>query len=244
MSESRPVANALQLLEALSESKAMSLADLSRRCRVPKPTALRYLRELTLQGYASRDERQGTYMLGAKVLELARSYRAQFDPLSIARSTIRELADLTGETAHLAILSDRSIVFIDIAESKQTLRAFVAIGEQLPVHCVASGIAILAHSESAVIKRVLEKPLQRFTSRTITSRSELMREIAAVKRNGFALADRLWKDDVVGISAPILASDKGVIGAIGVSLPKSRSTAKGVLALGRRVQAFAEKASR
>lgn len=236
---SRPVAKALQVLETLGRDREpRSLAEISRACGIAKATALRYLGEMAQRGYVCRNA-DGEYSIGARVLDLGRGFYGQFGALSAAHGALRALSEKTGETAHLGILQVPDIVYIDIVESPQRVRAFVEKGERLPAHCVAAGLAILTYSEPAQFDALLARPLDRFTSRTLVDRKSLLSEFRKVEKQGYAAALGQWKEEVVGISAPIFSFEHKVLGAIGVSLPSTRANKKRVAELGEVVMSTA-----
>jgi DNA-binding IclR family transcriptional regulator len=240
---SRSVLNALAILDMLGDGKrAASLADVSRRCAIPKATAFRYLAAFEQAGYATRNPRNGGYFLGTKVMDLGRRYYEQYEMLSIARDHLADLAIITGETAHLAVLNVPDVVYIDMAESPQRIRAFIDRGERLPAYCVASGRAILAHSPQDVIDAVISAGMKRHARNTITTRSGLMRELQKTALRGYATTPGEWRDDVIGISSP-LWSFGSVIGAVGISCPLSRVGQKQVEAMGKMVRATAGRIS-
>lgn len=240
---SRSVLNALALLDVLgSGRKPKPLAELARQCKLPKATALRYLVAFEESGYATKDSMTGGYLLGTMVMDLSRRFYDQFETLSIARDHLDVLAAQTGETSHLAILHVPFVVYIDMVEGPQRVRAFINRGERLPAYCVASGRAILAHSRSEDIEAVIAAGMEQHTKRTITTRSGLLRELQRTAERGYGVAAGQWRDDVVGISAPLFSLGQ-VVGAIGIACPTSRINQKHIEEKGELVRALAERIS-
>jgi IclR family transcriptional regulator, KDG regulon repressor len=236
---SRSILNALAILESLGSGKrARSLSELSRECRIPKATALRYLAAFEKSGYAARDARSGRYLLGIRVMDLSRRFYEQYEMLPLARDHLEDLAQATGETAHLAVLHAPDVVYIDMADSPQRVRAFIDRGERLPAYCVASGRAILAHSEPEVVETVMAAGMKRHTKNTITTRAGLLRELQRTAKRGYATTPGEWREDVIGISAPLHAFGS-VIGAIGISCPLSRVNQRKIDAMGEIVSSTA-----
>lgn len=240
---SRPVLNAVRVLETVADAnEPLSLAEVCRLCKVPKATALRYLAAFEQVGYVLRDP-DGRYSLGARVLALPRKYYGLERLLSIAREHLPELARATEETAHIGILQVPNICYIDIADSPQRIRAIVPRGEHLPAYCVASGRAILAHSSSEIIEGIIARGLTARTRFTITDSDRFRAELKRIARNGYAVNNGEWVEDVVGISAPLFSPEGQVFAAIGVSSPTSRVNAKRVKQLSNIVSGFAGKLS-
>lgn len=240
---SRPVMNAMRVLETVADgSKALTLAEVCRRCAIPKATALRYLAAFDQAGYVFRDQ-DGKYLLGARSLALPQKYYGPERLLSIARDKLPELAESTEETAHIGVLQMPNICYVDIADSPQRIRAIVPRGEQLPAYCVASGRAILAHSSEEFVKKIIAGGLKARTRFTITKPGDFRAELRRIARTGYAVNHGEWVEDVVGISSPLFAPEGSVFAAIGVSLPTSRVNAKRVKELGNIISTFARKLS-
>lgn len=238
------VLNALAILECFDRRHpCLSLAEISRRLGIPKATAYRNLAALERFGYVVWDKRASTYSLGAKVLELSRRFLDQYEVLSVARPVLADLAAETGETAHIGVLNGADVVYVDIAESPQRVRAYVARGDRLPAHCVASGKAILAHADDALIEAVIESGLEKLTDKTVSTREAFLKDLAATRERGYGLNLGEWMDEVGAASAPVFSHLGQVIGAIGVAGPISRITPQKAEAIGRIVRKHADRVS-
>lgn len=241
---SRPILNAIAILEALAECQgSQSLAELSKGCKLPKATALRYLSAFESTGYVSKSPNDGRYSLGVSVIALSRKFYSQEGLLSIARAKLGELARATGETAHLAVLHERDIVYVDIAEGSKSVRAIIPRGDRLPAYCVASGRAILANSNSSTVEAILARKLLARTKSTITDPDQFRAELKRVLKRGYCAAVGECIEDVVGISAPLFSPEGIVFAAIGISSPSARIKTKDIDALGEVVRAHARRLS-
>lgn len=241
---SRPVLNAIALLEALAERQgSQSLAELSKHCKLPKATALRYLSAFEKTGYVSKNPDDGRYSLGVRVVALSRKFYSKDGLLSIARARLGELAQATGETAHLAVLHEHEVVYVDIAEGSKSVRAIIPRGDRLPAYCVASGRAILASSSPSTIEAILARKLPARTKSTITDPDQFRAELKRVLKRGYCAALGECIEDVVGISAPLFSPDGNVFAAIGISSPSARIKTKDIDTLGEVVRAHAERLS-
>lgn len=66
--------------------------------------------------------------------------------------------------------------------------------------------------------------LRRYTRNTLTSIQELSKECALVKKRGFAGDEAGFADELRCIAAPIRVENNVIVGAIGISAPRSRFT--------------------
>jgi DNA-binding IclR family transcriptional regulator len=240
MLPSRPILNALRILEKVADAgQGLTLSEIGRHSGIPKATALRYLAAFEHAGYAICNPDSGKYSLGAKVLALPKKFYGAEGLLAVVRARLPDLAKVTEETAHIGVLQLPDIVYVDIAESPQRIRAIVPRGEHLPAYCVASGRAILAHSSEEIVENVIAGGLKQRTKFTIVKPAAYRAELKRIARDGYAANIGEWVEDVVGISAPLFGPEGQVFAAIGVSLPMSRVKPKRIKVLGDIVRSFA-----
>lgn len=239
------VMNALAILESFDAQHAsQSLSEISRRLDIAKATALRNLAALEHFGYVRRDPATGTYSLGVQVLSLARRFSEQNQLLSVGGLHIAELARATSETAHLSVLSGRDVVYADVSEGSQHVRAVVSRGDRLPAHCVASGKAILAHVESRVLIEFLAGGLPALTPRTIVGAEEFVSALDDIRQLGYATTMGEWMEEVSAVAAPVFGADDKAVGAIGIAGPRLRLGPKVLAHLSTAVLQQAQRLSR
>lgn len=218
------IVRALTLLEALGDSRGeVGIAELSKRVGLHVSTTHRLLATLVARGYARQSPETGRYALGAKTLHLAESYLSQMDLRRIVRPILEQLSRETGETANLVILDDREALYLDKAEGPQSLRIFSRIGRRAPLHCTAVGKVLLAFRSAADLDALVGRgPLERLTPHTITSVSQLRRELEKVRQEGFALDREECEEGACCIAAPVRNALSETIAAVGISGPALR----------------------
>ena len=220
------IERALSLLEALEDSRGeIGIAELSKRVGLHVSTVHRILATLVARGYARQNPETGRYALGAKALHLAESYLGQMDIRRVARPVLERLSQETGETANLVILDRREALYLDKVESPQSLRIFSRIGRRAPLHSTAVGKVLLAYRSKAQVDALLGRgPLERLTRHTITSVSQMRRELEKVHDQGFALDREECEEGACCIAVPIRNAQGDVEAALGVSAPTTRLT--------------------
>ena len=220
------VVRALTLLEALADSRGeVGIADLSKRVGYHVSTTHRLLATLLLQGYARQNPETGRYALGAKAFHLAESYLGQMDLRRVVRPVLERLSQQTGETANLVILDGREALYLDKVESPQSLRIFSRIGRRAPLYCTAVGKVLLAPRSRAEVDALLGSgPLEALTPSTITSRSQLRRELEKVLEQGFALDLEECEEGACCIAVPLVDAQGRVEASLSVSGPAVRVT--------------------
>jgi len=92
----------------------------------------------------------------------------------------------------------------------------------MPALCVATGKALLAYQPPELLADLVRGSLPRYTPRTITDPARVMRVLARVPRDGYAVNLGEYRLDVGGVAAPINDHTGCVVGAVGVTAPISR----------------------
>ena len=217
------VGRALDVLDLLASSE-MGVGEVARSLKVNKSTASRLLNTMLRRGFVGRDPTVGSFRLGPRIANLYQSY---VDNLRVGRQAsvlIDRLAAETSETVLLTLFQDGTATYIDKVESRYPLRTSSRIGDRAPLHCGASGKAILAFLPSEEARALLGTGrLQRFTANTIVSRPKLFAELEEIRRQGYAVSDEEINSGVVGVGAPLLGWRERPMGAISVTAPKLRT---------------------
>ena len=74
----------------------------------------------------------------------------------------------------------------------------------MPFHCTSSSKVILTYQSPEEIKRIIyEKPLKRYTPKTIVEPKKLEKHLNKIKENGFATCDEELEIGVKAIAVPI-----------------------------------------
>jgi DNA-binding IclR family transcriptional regulator len=146
----------------------------------------------------------------------------EFDLRYVARPVCEQLAGAAGETATLDVLVGDVIVPIEQATASTSVVSVNWLGRRTPIHCTASGKAILAFSPEAVRQRLLALRLEQVTSHTITDPAELEAQLNAARASGVARTHEELELGLDAIAAPVFGPDGDVVAALDVSGPSHR----------------------
>jgi len=95
------------------------------------------------------------------------------------------------------------------------------VGGMIPAHCSGLGRAILAWSDQETFEQVVAAGMERRTPRTITSRTALQRELAAIPDRGWAYEREEGNVGVSCVAAPIFDALGNVVAALSVTGPSA-----------------------
>jgi DNA-binding IclR family transcriptional regulator len=217
------VGKAISLLEHFTlKEPEIGLSDLARKSGLDKATARRLLVALAEHRLIEQEPQSRRYRLGAGLSRLARMRDAHLPFVRVAAPLVRELAQETGETVHLSEFSAGALLTVHVELSAKANRVSVDVGQILPLHGTASGIAFLAFSRPETVEAFLDKPLAAFTPHTMTSRDRLMDALRLAAARGYSRSAQGYEEGVHSVAAPILGSDGYPLGTLAVASPVSR----------------------
>ena len=149
----------------------------------------------------------------------------------------------TGETANLALVLERSVIFIDTVRSSNVLSANVHIGGREPLYCTSLGKAYLAYIDPLEVEDLLEIPLPMITPHTIVSLDELREDLDKTRERGWAYENEEFIEGMHCVSAPILNQFKLPVAMISISGPKFRLSSKKINEYGVLISQLAQEIS-
>lgn len=220
------VDNALKLLWLLSVQPSLRLTDASQYLGVASSTAHRLLAMLQYRGFVRQDLATRAYVAGPTLDRLAFSLLRRLDIRGQARPVLERLNELSGETVHLGVLEDGAQVrFLDSLESPSAVRVASRAGRSMPAHCTSTGKAMLAGlSDEQLLALYPQEELLRLTPRSVGTRSELFRELDAVRKRGYAVSNEESEDGVCSVAVAVVGAPTPV--AVNISVPVSRMNAR------------------
>ena len=211
---------ALDVLEAFATAGGTaSLSDVAAACGLPTPTVHRLAATLAGRGYL-RQLPDRRYCLGSRLVPIGAQAHAQLGERALP--ALRGLAELTGESANLAVLAQDRAEYVSRAFGTHTMRIFTEVGNRVALYCTGVGKAILAvlPPERATVL-IGAGPLVAHTPTTITDPAALRAEIALIRERGYALDEGEME---VGVRCVAVGMPGAVPMAVSVSGPAARMT--------------------
>lgn len=212
------VLKSFQIMNLFDEnSTRLSLAEISKRLEMPKSTVHNLLKTLLSVGYIERTENE-LYALGVGLLSITQNIRVNIEIRDPASPLLRDLADQTRQSVYLTVRDGDYALYIYAIESPKRLLARTAIGERIPLHCTSVGKAILAYLPVEEVKKILSHAgMQKFTSNTITTPPNLLKELQEIKKLGYSTDNQEHEFGTFCVGAPIFDRTGKVIASCSVS---------------------------
>jgi len=216
----------LDLLEFLSVNKQETgITEISKNLHLGLSTVHRILFTLKSRGYVIQNLNTKKYRLGIRLFTLGCAVQNTKHLVEITKHYLRQLSQNTNETANLAILEGKEVIYLDTIESSEILRTEIIPGTRTPAHCTALGKVLLAFISDCEFENLYksDEPLSSLTSKSISSLEELKKNLKRVRKQGYAVDREEYKIGINCIGVPVFGRN-GVIAAISITGPASRFT--------------------
>jgi len=216
----------LGLLEFLSvNEQETGITEISKKLHMGLSTVHRILTTLKSRGYVIQNQQTTKYRLGIKLFELGCAVQSTKRLVERIKSYLRQLSQSTNETANLAILEGKEVIYLDTIGSPEILRTEIMAGTRTPAHCTALGKVLLAFISDCEFENLYKRdePLSSLTSKSISSLEELKKNLKKVKKQGYAVDREEYKIGINCIGVPIFGRN-GTMAAISITGPASRFT--------------------
>jgi DNA-binding IclR family transcriptional regulator len=204
----------LDILELLADDpQALTPSEIAHRLRRTIGEVFRMLVCLDERGYicqAGADER---YQLTLKLFEVAHQHHPLQRLVGAARPLLQQVAEVTGQSCHLAMLSHSEVVVVAQVDAPGNMGFAVRLGANIDLLDTASGHVILAFQKDEIRARILEI-WRRRSGRRIPAR--LHRHLTEIRRRRYEELASYQVRGVVNISFPILNQHAEAVAAVAV----------------------------
>src|SRR4051794_11328142 len=236
------VDRAVTILEILARVGEVGVTQLARELGVHKSTAFRLVAALERRELVEQNADRGKYRLGTGILRLAGATTSRLDLVQESRAVSRALAQRTGETVNLAVLSDGAALYMDQVAGSSALQPHNWVGQRIPLHATSNGKVLLSALEQPEVRSQVPT-LRSYTSHTITSFEHLIAELDEVRRLGYAIAIDELEIGLTAVAAPIRNTHGEPVASMSISGPTFRLDARRVPQMAEAVVAAADEVS-
>ena len=221
MSRVQSIERAFAVLAVLADGP-IGVTDVADRTGLPKSTAARLLASLAREGVVEQVPGDTRYRLGGRLAMLAAGLLPTRSLGRLARPSLVELSDTVGEAAGLSVPEGDLVHYIDQVDTPNPVSVRDWTGSRLPMHAVSSGQVLLAFRPVAALEKYLERPLERFTERTLVDPATLRARLQGVRRDGFAWVREEFDRGINSVAAPIADVSGEVVAAVHLHGPSYR----------------------
>lgn len=201
----------------------LSIEDVARATGLPRSTSHRILVDLVRLGWLA--QRPAGYCIGSRALSFGDD-GGHGRLREVTADSLHDLALRTGMVAHLAVLADSEVYYLDKVGGRFAAKVPSRVGGRAPAHSTALGKSMLAWLTPEQVDVQAGAAMGRLTNRTICRLPTLHQELVRIRaRNGLAFERGECFPSVACVAAAI-RSPEGPIGSIslcgGVDVPLER----------------------
>ena len=248
MANAPAAAHALAVLRLLARHVApLPAATIARELGLPRSSVYHLLAVLRDTGFVVHLPAERRYGLGVAAFELGSAYARQ-EPLRwIARTVLAELVARTTHNGHFAVLHGQDVLYLIEERAPGRPSLVTDVGVRLPAHLTASGRAMLAALPSAQVTALYPAGRLLVQRHGVgpTSLGALRRELAAVRRAGFAQEQGSVTPGFASLAAAVLDHVGHPVAAVALTFPAGAVPhAEDAAALAEAVRASATQVAR
>lgn len=224
----------LRLLLVLEEVARVGVpvtpTEVNAELGLPKPTIHRLFATLEDEGFLQRDIDGRAYSPGRRLRAMATGVLSSLRIRAARLAVLRKLSEQVGETCNIALPDRDSMIYLERVETEWPLRIQLPVGTTVPFYCTASGKMYLSTLPKTHLARYASSdPLERKTDNTITNPDDLIRAIATVRSEQFAVDAEEFMDGMIAIAVPILDGNERLVATLSFHAPTIRFTVEKAL---------------
>jgi DNA-binding IclR family transcriptional regulator len=215
---------ALRILRFLAaQPEPVPMDRIARTLGLPRSTTYHLLGAMVEEGFVVHLPDERRYGVGVAAFEVGSGYVRQEPLQRIARRQLTALVDAVGQSAHLAVLHGRDVLYVIEERAPGRPPLVTDVGVRLPAHLTASGRAILAALPAAQV-RALYPDRTAFVERHGTgpgSLTALRTLLTSARQRGYATESGEVTPGFESVAAPVLDHNDHPVAAIAVTYPES-----------------------
>ena len=173
------------------------------------------------EGFVVHLAEEHRYGLGVAAFEVGSGYARQEPLQRIARRHLAALVDTVGQSAHLAVLHGRDVLYVLEERAPGQPSLVTDVGVRLPAQLTASGRAVLAALPAPQV-RALFPDRSAFVDRHgvgPTSLSALRTLLAETRQRGYAVEQGEVTPGFASVAAAVLDHNQHPVAGVAVTYP-------------------------
>jgi IclR family transcriptional regulator, KDG regulon repressor len=221
--ETGTVRRVLMLLTSLADRPGESAQSLAARVNLPRSSVHRLLTMLRADGFADA-EPGGGFGPGHELYRIAGRLGARMPHRKLAEPFLHALSERFHETSILALLARDQLKMFYAAKGSPSdpMRYNIELGALEPLVWGATARVILAYLRKDEIAAAIARNDLSPANRRELGKTELLRSLAQIRRDGYGITHGHRTPNTVGISAPFFDGEGQVAGSLGFLIPEFR----------------------
>lgn len=218
----KTIETATTILDTVQRLEGAELSEIAVAVDLAESTVHGYLTTLESLGYLTRNDQ--CYHIGLEFLNKGGHARARTSAYELIIPKVDSLASQTGERIQFIVEENGYGYYIHVATGENAILVDAHIGKRVHLHASSAGKAILSALPKARVDAILDRRgMPSYTPATITTRSDLTDELAAIDKRGYSISNEESISGLTGMGVSIHSDTHGEpIGAISLSVSPHR----------------------
>lgn len=215
------VEKTFDILEALSgDHKSTSLSALAETVGMSRQKTQRLLTMLNGKGLVEADPMTGLYHLGLEAIALSQKILNSDNVILYAHSVIEELARKHDEAVYLTVASGNEVLFLDMVDCDQQIKAAPLVGKRFPYFSNAAGKVMKALESRDLWERLIKKRGRRGSG--YCDLDKLESELQEIRAAGVAVDNGGLGEGIITVAVAVRDYAGKAVGAIAILGPSFR----------------------
>lgn len=216
------VRNAFDILEFLAVGHAdATLGTIASKFDISHNKTFRLLATLCENGLVEQDKPSGIFRLGINSFTFAQKLVGNSSIISITHPVIEHLAMKHDEAVYMTVIKGDDVLFLDMADCHQQIKAMPLIGKSFPYFTNAAGKVMKALESAELIEWLRSKKSSKL--KDISDPESLASELTEIRANGgVAIDSGGLGDGLISVAVAVKDYAGHVIGAITIHGPSFR----------------------
>jgi len=212
----------IRIFEILAKHhQPLSPTELNNELKMPKQSLHRLCNMLLEEGYLAKTGRK--LYPSPRLLQMASGLGTLGVNSTACHQILRKVSHQFGETVNFVRPEKSGMKYIDRVETNWAFRILLPVGTHVPFHCTASGKTYLASLPKQKRERMARSlHLTRQTPQTIDTAINLLAELVRVRRQGYAVDNEEFHNEMVAIAVPVTDLNGDYFASLAVHGPSPR----------------------
>lgn len=227
----------LRILSYLATQRAsVPASTISTALGLPRSSTYQLLATLREHGFVVSGDRR--WALGVASHDLGSGYLRQQPLALVGRPLVSKMVAQIGESAHLAVLHGRDVVYVVEERAPGRPSLVTDTGVRLPAHLTASGRSMLsAMSREQVLAIFPDDTSLAARGRQSVTRRQLKEFLRVARERGFATETGDVTEGLSSVAVPIVDRSGWPIAALAITYPDTTADVSGLVTTMRNVAA-------
>ena len=218
------------------------MSQLQERTGYPRSSLHALIRTLRELKWVETDDSGSAFGVGPHALLAGTAYLDRDPALMFAYEALEDLRAELGYTIHYARRDENHVLYLASRESRDSVHVVSRVGRRLPAYLTALGQALMADLTTDEVKALLPAVLEPHTPHTIVDVPQLLEELDAVRRRGWAFEREQGTEGVACVAATVgyrIPASDAISCSMPVEVAKGNELKRVTAAVTARTQALA-----